>query len=602
MLCDVRGYGCRKLDFASNFAGAFEGRDDEKDVWIDLPHFVSFLSDWLQSVIIKSTKENAVVEKRLGMMGNKGSVPAALNPKSWMALHWCLRSGYLQGVNIVSPGILKGITFVLSKVATEEQYLCRTQGCKAELKMSGRVLSETLANVLHILLAEYERSFRPNFDQWFSLALAALNIAQVIGLPNMVGLNDEVGPLHSVVLVVIEGFSRFVSWYPYPRTVFEAVVEKLLPSLLSALADLSSQVVGDISHQANHAHIWQSRYLMALQSLVRDGLFNSSHVGEFAEACVFLASQSSELVTKQAKPCGGQGSSYHRRLFEKLEQLRKAGSPVALPTMGFMLRAYAQKLKCLPAAAGQDVIDVPLKDVQLQTDGETTTPGNPEQDVAKGQINATKETAAVSMGPDMKARRQSEKLFAVFAEFTGPLMREFGELLHEATSENFEPVDMTISKALCLLDAVNSMLSAARDEHVHIPTEDTATNAHLGFLEYLQESVVKAAGLLAAFIVGKENRYMFFAPLMRQIVLFFGYTLDLDCRVAEEHVSGIWSILFMTSLMGHAQKDGNEDNVMGHTKNMGYENLPEVLVVACQIIQTYSDLRQVTILLFSLRI
>lgn len=306
--------------YEENDAGVVGGRQMEStSVWIRMPQVIGFLSEWVQSALIRSSKP--------GVSEANCDAPAHLDSRYWSILKFCLLSGYLNHITGVSPSLMRPLTSCISLSLSEP------------LKLE-------LIEVLPVLFTEYSRPFRSNLDSWVSLTSGALNLLRPDGRNFFV----EDSSVVALVCAIVEGFSRTIATHPNPTKVFQSVVARLLEPLL--------MVIGDSISNDDPSLL---RLVRAAEEIIENGIFHPAHVGGFLEVCIFLKG---DVRTDEDTNANGKKSSearqrsYHRMFFQKLDELRKAGNFLVLIGLGRTFKIYAKRWKAQQVALTEDVYGV----------------------------------------------------------------------------------------------------------------------------------------------------------------------------------------------------------------------------------------------------
>lgn len=319
----------RKIELAYTFveqsasmqsAGAQSGSSDSSAGFMKMPQFVGFISEWVQSSLIKSSKPGDTTAQQ-------DEIRAHLDTRYWAVLKFCLVSGFLHPFTSVSPTLLRSLTSAISVSPSQP-------------------LVEELILVVDVLFREFDRPFRSNLESWVTLTIAALRLLK---------LEEQSEPLRILVSLVVEGFSRTVATHPNPSKVFQVIIARLIEPLL--------QVVGESVSSSRSNSILENRVVFAAQEILGNGLFHPAHVGGYAEVCVFLRKRKEKNATVDPNSTGEKDSesrqrSYHRMFFQRLEEFRKAGNLVVLTGLGRVFKMYAQRLKAQRAALSEDIFGV----------------------------------------------------------------------------------------------------------------------------------------------------------------------------------------------------------------------------------------------------
>jgi len=163
------------------------GQSESTSSWITMRQVVGFLSEWVQSALIRSSKPGA----------SSCGAPAHLDSRYWSILKFCLSSGFLHRITGVSPSLMRPLSSCISVSLSEP-------------------LKVELIEVVSVLFSEYSRPFRSNLESWVSLTSGALNLLSPDGRSILVPDSSVV----ALVSEIIEGFSRTIASHPNPTKVF----------------------------------------------------------------------------------------------------------------------------------------------------------------------------------------------------------------------------------------------------------------------------------------------------------------------------------------------------------------------------------------------
>ena len=296
---------------------------ESTSAWIKMSQVIGFLSEWVQTALIKSSKPGASSSHS----EQQSDVPAHLDSRYWSILKFCLMSGYLHHTTGVSPSLMRPLTSCILLSLSE-------------------TLKRELIEVVSVLFTEYSRPFRSNLDSWVCLTFEALSLLKPDGR-NVFAKDSSLVELGSAI---VEGFSRTIASHPNPTKVFQSVVARLLEPLLV--------VIGDSMSNDNQS---LSRVVRAAEEIIENGIFHPSHVGGFFEVCVFLKGNigtNGDTNSNGKRNSEARQRSYHRTFFQKLDELRKAGNFRVLIGLGRIFKIYAKRWKAQQVALSEDVYGV----------------------------------------------------------------------------------------------------------------------------------------------------------------------------------------------------------------------------------------------------
>lgn len=286
--------------------------------WIKLPQVISFLSEWVQSTLVKSSKPGVSSHPE-----EKCGIPAHLDSRYWSILKFCLLSGYVHRITGISPSLMRPLTSCISSPLSEN--------LKAEL-----------IDVVSVVFTEYSRPLRSNLDSWVSLTSGALNLLR----PDGKNIYVRDSAVVELVSGIVGGFSKTVASHPNPSKLFQSIVARLLEPLL--------EVIGDSISNGNQS---LSKVVSAAEDIIENSLFHSSHVVGYYEVCMNLKKKVDTNVNGSKNSEGWQ-RSYHRTLFQKLDDIRKSGNLVVLIGLGRIFKLYAKRWKAQQVALSEDVYGV----------------------------------------------------------------------------------------------------------------------------------------------------------------------------------------------------------------------------------------------------
>ncbi|OAE27711.1 hypothetical protein AXG93_4193s1110 [Marchantia polymorpha subsp. ruderalis] len=585
-----------------------------------MPQFVSFLFEWAQNAILWSSKPQTISKlSAASAEGGLTTCPPHLDYRYWGILSWCISSGNLPLSASLSPGLLRSLDQYVRNGASVDDTSATDSSTK------GTWMNEDSVRSIEVLLFANQRSFRPDLDHWVSLAVTAL--ARLSSWKTVtIAPHHEIILSHRLFVRILEAFSGFIAIHPNRKKTFVSLVDNLLEPLL-----LAHGLFNLPSHQQPHflltgdLILWKNRLLKALEEILEKGLFHPAHTGFFHGVCTFLSgkvdstSEMKEDLKKGGRPRKGDEDkdmvSYQKLMFRKLDQIRKMRVESALTELGWIFEAYSRSLKIHQAADALDFFGVNTKG-KLQNSSSNV---NTEKIVEVTEEGTGKVADSSAGGPRSveKKDQNREARFTVFAELTGPVLTDLQACWSSPeVSFSYEH----LSTAQILLRAFNSLLKAAVTEGTYVPTEDSAKHTHFTFLKKCFSVVTDFGNLLpvllngsdtdeatfedgdrqsqGSLVEGNQNRRKLrssIVSLLREIIVATTHLLEMEYRVAENFLEDVWFIL----LHGAAFNEPSVKHKTADRESTGTASQAAVRV-ACQIISTYSDLRQVDRALFTL--
>ncbi|KAI5066257.1 hypothetical protein GOP47_0019153 [Adiantum capillus-veneris] len=446
-----------------------------------------------------------------------------------------------------------------------------------------------LLDVVKLLFARHERSFRPKLDLWVSSARSFLKLALTMytrrNKLDMFG--DGSSALLQLILFMCRGFASFLKASPNPRKVFMFVVEKLLESLLSLLAHL--RIFENEGIDGFCATEFKS-LVFAVKDILKYTLFHPFHLEGYLNVCKLSkqadcsasgAAVEMEDISNSRKATSVSASllSYHKLLFEQLDLFVHEGKVSTIGSFDWIFRTYIKETKGQAFSRSAILYGVKSKLTSRKS----------------GKKLNGRESQSLGLGMDSNSDKSQEKMnreegfFAVFVEFLSPLMRRF-EKIYPFFSEKPESLFM----AKVVLSAVNSLLVVAIEEQVYLATQDTPSLTHFNYMENVANVLIHCSNTLPELFNGaaptclwSEESYHFLMAMVKEVLLGFGHILELECRVFENGLQVIWkTLLSATTVQFTAAKKCGKESEVQHDIELSIN-------LASRVIQIFSELRQV---------
>lgn len=640
----------RKIDLAYLFMESLKDQQQSLNLslpweksWMGRPQLVLLLCDWIQSILISSTKQNAAPQISTQ---NDGCLLA----RCWVIFKWCLQSEYLERA-IFSPNLMRPINCVLIAAISFQDndrdihngFPCISlEHVKPESEMIfPRVLMKEFTEAVEVLFSLHGRYFRPTLDLWASSALAAASLGQRVFSKELP--EDDQFVLPKLVCLVLESFTRYLGSHPNPKNVFPVIVEKLLEPLLSLLEVLTGEFNSKERSKNDVAYIWRTRLLGIVEDIFAFGLFHSVHIDGYLNVCKSYSQVESQRIikaNKKAKPASSREherevphaavGSYHKSLFQKLDYLRKEGKTTALHGIGRLLSIFIRRKKNQGANASHIIgtrkinssrifgesQETRNSDKELQDTTHSTGSSTKNDGIAKtsNACESTQTSGEAGVHLNKQEKVMGKPLFNLFVEFMEPLQIDLEKC------EGF--IDIQESKKFCHMScvqstvvAINGLLGVVKDDKIYIPTEDTPGQAHFNYLKRIYSTIFQLGALVLTLCSrvasGADNKVrnglverfgskeQVFGPgletlamtTMKNIVLALGYLMEIEYRVAEEELLDLWLLLLSFLALDSC----------GNNKHRNSPILaPEIIQLGCRIICIYGELRQVDRPLFRL--
>ncbi|KAI3863602.1 hypothetical protein MKX03_031653 [Papaver bracteatum] len=532
----------RKLELALEYVNSWKCSDYDGGLQIvSDSHLIKELNKWVQSLLI--------VDQRQGAL------------KCWEIFKFCLeKSLYLQvPLSFKQEKILRGVSCV-----GKNALLVLEKENSGIISDSSEFYSFVFDSVT-LLFTSHGRAFSANMDV---LSLTVRTMIDVLHKVYLVKVsNDEAGILLiRLSCLIFEYFANFLRVHPSPKKIFPDFLDKLLEPLLGLLVVVNKQI-------DNCNSTLTPNLLKTVEDILSYGLFHSAHVKEF------LSLQGTDMGTGF---CGGtemSNRSYCVRLFERLEKIISEKRISSLGAVGDLFRLFVgivKKQKGVPVLS-QGINMIGKIGILQQLEKVNTSS---DSNISLGNARTVVDSTHSSERLDMET---GKAVFDIFLWFIKPLKREI-EIYNDS---NLEEGVMLLDAACCTLKATNKIIAGFMHEKVYLRTEDTSDGERLNFLKGLYQTLVSFSSRILLWSSGLENGMpVDGVPLIaKEIIVALGYLLEIEYEVAGEDLVSLWKIM-LSYLAIDLPETGS---LSSHVLHFG-----------CQLINIYSELRQVSEPLFAL--
>ncbi|KAG9443034.1 hypothetical protein H6P81_018888 [Aristolochia fimbriata] len=293
----------RKIEFAYDFITSPRDTDQLSLDAVPLPRLVSFLCNWVQSVLVSPEK---IASKEVGV--RHGVLEdTCLDHRCWKIFYFCLKESSQQGISLsFTPNLLRAVTRAVRSLLDSNKL---------------PELLPIVTDTVSLLFSSHGRSVNANIDVWTSLSVSVFDLLNPL-LTGCISDHDTAGCMR-LSTIVLEPFTNYLKAYPSPKNIFPSCVDRLLvPSLeLLSLSNLPNNL------------------LKIVESILSNGLFHPAHIDGFLGIRSSEKYMGSEEGSKGLKT--GIIKSYHKHLFQKLQQL----PPVKKRSIGHLLLLFVEKVK-----------------------------------------------------------------------------------------------------------------------------------------------------------------------------------------------------------------------------------------------------------------
>nr|XP_029119321.1 uncharacterized protein LOC105041402 isoform X2 [Elaeis guineensis] len=461
-----------------------------------------------------------------------------LNYRSWFILKFCIEKSSV----VVSPNLLRAIT------RTSRHALLVMNGDVMSDDEESGIFFHQVLECLSLLFESNGRAFyNAGAELWVSCAV------EVVNLVRRASANDEHHSSHAEVLLnlsslLLEHFSRFLRFHPNPRNVFRVFVDRLLDLLLELLVLLHLRVGGSKGCQVGSL-------LRMVEDVLSNGLFHPIHISGFL-------SLKSSSTKRDARELKGINESYHRHFFQRLEKIIAEKKAVLLGGFGHLFCLFASRVKN-----------------------------------HKGASLASKVDSSSGKGGDIseEAQETNKPLFEVFVHFMEPLLLECKRCTQLEFSELGEALELRLVETHCMLKSVNETLASFIQEKIYVRTEDTSEGTHYNFLKEVYDTIISISSKIYLFWLSAlhkdDARVKKVLPLIaREVFVVVGYFLEIEYRAVGDDLIKLWLMMFSYLAIHLSAVDTKPSSLL----------VSEILNLGCQVINVYSELRQVSSPIFSL--
>ncbi|KAJ4872411.1 hypothetical protein Rs2_45922 [Raphanus sativus] len=532
------------FSFVESYAGEKGGDEDEDYQAVTISRLVMYLSDWIQSLFF--TKEQNFQLK----------AEICLDFRCWNVLKFCLKQSSISHVSInVSRYLLKAIGFIagdllsaLNKALSSGISFGDGQGFEA---------FSSVVDCVELLFSSKSGLFNDNFDLWFSAVEPVLKLTHRVLVENV-----KDGVANAFVLkfscLVLEPFSTFMV-QPTKKNGFQDFVDKLAEPLLS--------VLGLLLPSEGKGHGLETTLLKLIQDILSLGLFHSSHIDGF------LGLGGAERYLPESKVNKTVLKSYHRHFFTKFENMLLMKKELELSCMGSLFRLFINRVMKQQRDSNQ------LQATKASPAGQAGVKLGKQLGTA---INDN-ESSAKSHSSSFLRWESRKSLFDFFLHLMEPILLKIDGHV-EASSENTS----LLADFCCLIKSANSLLFHFARERIYVKTEDASEGACFCFLKKIFTTVVSVASQLQH--TSSEGSKMH-VLLAKELITAIGYLLQIEYEVIENDLVTLWLIILSFTRLSSLSSENAEDD---------YPLTSLLLGLGCQLIDLYSDLRQVSVAVFAM--
>ncbi|XP_039174237.1 uncharacterized protein LOC104455509 [Eucalyptus grandis] len=561
----------KKVEIALDYVrtrGEEGGDGPEQDCdTVKLSRVIVFLSDWIQSLLISSAK-------KVKLDGEQHDVvKACLDARCWEIFKFCLeKSSRLQIPLNFSQKLLQPIQFIARHVL----FRLNDSPMHAEesfLTDEGFELFNLMVDCVSLLYGSHNVTSNESLEQWIS------TVHTVIELVNRI-FTESLDSRKAGVLVlqfscfVLGPFAKFLRIHPTRKSGFSDFVHKLLEPLL--------QLFGHLRGNRNNPGL-TGNLLRSVDEVLSNGVFHPIHI----EGFLTLHSSDKYVTAGEGKSKDSKIiiMSYHRHLFEELEKIMTSKKMLALKGVSKLFHLLVKQVRKLRGAS------MPIEGSSASTVSEGSKqlehglfgPRSKMLSMAS-DINSERDYSLVNLSSEAR-----KSLYDFFVQIMEPLLNKLNSYLQE----KMEVEDLL--NVQNLLGSVNWILRSIIDEKVYVKTDDISGGAFMGFLKEVYHTMIS---LLANFNVLWQSKHLAdigmhkgpVSSVVKELVVAIGCLLDIEYEVIGEDLESLWHLLLVHLTTGVSLNDSSDGNSL----------IGKILDLGCQLVSLFSELRQVSNVIFSL--
>lgn len=525
---------------------------DQNCETIQLPRLLGYLNDWILTVLFPPNGKKDWGE---GKTPQLDGVEAYMDLRCWEIFKFCLDESLKCRVSLnMSRNLLQTVQFIVRNI----MLLLETFSTSSEEHFKSDEtfkLYETALDCVSLVFSSHGGLSNENLDLWVETTGAVLGLVQKVYDKNL-GRSCVGACALRLLWLVLQPFSKFLRVHP-ARKGFESFVVKLLEPLLHLSGELHCRVNGSDP-------IWTGRLVKVVEEVLSHGLFHPVHIDEF------LSLHGSEKYVAscddKSKDSKATIKSYHRHLFDALNEIISRKKAIAMGSLGLIFRLYADSARkfkgILVSYEGSNTTEK-INDLKQPVPGGTSSSNNTSVDIQKSLFNflvLIMEPLLLEMNACIQAKIDAKLLFS----------------------------------DLCgILKSIGNLLASFMQEKVYVKTEDTSGGACLNFLKKIFNTLIASStGILCLSNYDTANKMEMeiFILSANETLVAMGYLLEIEYEVIGEDLVNLWLILLSYSAINCNMANAFDQSSLSST----------IPALGCQIVNLYSQLRQVQIAILAL--
>ncbi|XP_027356731.1 uncharacterized protein LOC113866038 [Abrus precatorius] len=510
---------------------------------VKLPRLLCYLNDWILTLLFPPNgKENWGDGKTPQVEG----IEAYMDLRCWELFKFCLQESLKFHISLnMSRNLLQTVQFIARNALSllEESSICSEHFiCEERYK-----LYDTALDCFSLLFSSHGGLSSENLDSWVETAKVVLDLVLRMYSKNL----DEsrVGAfVFRLLWLMLQSFSKFLRVHP-ARKGFHNFVDKLLELLLHLLGEFHLRLNGSNP-------IWMGRLIKAVEEVLSHGLFHPVHIDEFLSLHgleKYVAS-----CDDKSKDSKATIKSYPRHLFDALNKIIAKRNVMAMGSLGLLFHLYvnsARKFKETSVLCEGSKTMEKMNDLRQPVPGEHCSLNNISADTQKS-------------------------LFNFFVLIMEPLLLE----ITAYTQAEIDAKPLLLD--LCgILKSLGNLLTCFMTDKVYVRTEDRSGRSCLNFLKKIFNILITCSTDVLCL-----SNYDMTNKCGNEILVALGYLLEIEYEVIGEDLVNLWLlILSCCAINCNLASDFDKCSLSSTIPTLG-----------CQIINLYSQLRQVEIAILAL--
>ncbi|CAA0807674.1 Unknown protein [Striga hermonthica] len=517
---------------------------------MDTSRTIVFVNNWVQSVLISSSKKVRLEEDEPGFE-TSGSF---LDYRCWKILHFCLEESKNCGVPLTCS---KDFLRVIYSIAVDALHSVNDMPvCPNRIQLYDIVL-----DCISLVFSFHGGVAKENLDLWIMLLEKVLELVLNVVTDK---LERELGNfVMQLSCYLFDPFAKFLRVHPTRKTGFQNFIDKLLEPLLHLLHVLHFSACA-----VNGG--WITKLSKLVEEVLAQGLFHPTHIDGFLSLQSTARYKNfSDAAVKDEKFVN---KSYHRHLFDKLEKVLDKKNGLALVGLGDLLHLF---VTCATRHKGALVTVGGSSQLESSSLGQISH---------VRVVNLEKSSVCHSMDAELR-----NSIFDYFVQNLEYLLVDLDK--HPQAGGEVS----VLLNASVTLRSINNLLDSCICDKLYLRTDDTSEGASRNFLRSTYSTLMAFAAKIShkksSSPDSDGNSYReLLVSVRKEIIVAVHHLLNIEYEVIGDDLENLWSMVFSSMFCCYSSTD-----VLGQPLLSS-----EILRLGCRLIDLYSELRQVDSSIFAL--